>query len=85
LFFGIGFTSVEAKPSACVGLDSELNLIYSGFPHRDLDLIRVVSRHGLEMVAIDAPLSLPEGLCCLEESFPCHPKAGLQAGVVNGN
>ena len=32
-------------------------------------------------VAIDAPLSLPRGLCCLEEDCPCRPVApdGLKA------
>jgi len=77
-FLGIDLTSVEAKPSACIGLDSGLNLIYSGFPRQDSDILRVVSRHGLELVAIDAPLSLPEGLCCLEESCSCQPKAEVK-------
>ena len=27
------------------------------------------------MIAIDAPLSLPKGLCCLEESCSCQPAA----------
>jgi len=35
----------------------------------------VVSSHQPELVAIDAPLSLPKGLCCLEESCPCQPTA----------
>ena len=30
------------------------------------------------MVAIDAPLSLPQGLCCLEESCSCQPQAGVK-------
>ncbi len=33
-FLGIDLTSIEAKPSACVGLDRELNLIYSDFSIR---------------------------------------------------
>ena len=77
-FLGIDLTSVEAKPSACVGLDRELNLIYSGFSRQDSDILRVVSRNGLELVAIDAPLSLPEGLCCLEESCSCQPRAEVK-------
>lgn len=28
-----------------------------------------------ELVAIDAPLSLPKGLCCLEETGSCQPAA----------
>jgi hypothetical protein len=30
-FLGIDLTSTEAKPSACLGLDSESQLIYFGF------------------------------------------------------
>ena len=33
----------------------------------------MVSKHGFELVAIDAPISLPNGLCCLEESCSCQP------------
>ncbi len=75
---GIDLTSAEAKPSACLGLDRELKLIYSGFLHRDSDMVKVVSRHGFELVAIDAPLSLPKGLCCLEESCSCQPTAEVK-------
>ena len=75
---GIDLTSAEAKPSACLGLDRELKLIYSGFLHQDSDIMKVVTRHGFELVAIDAPLSLPKGLCCLEESCSCQPMAGVK-------
>jgi len=74
-FLGIDLTSAEAKPSACLGLDRELHLIYSGFLYQDSDILKVVSRHGFKVVAIDAPLSLPKGLCCLEESCSCQPAA----------
>ena len=57
-FLGIDLTSIETKPSAGVGLDRELNLIYSGFPRQDSDILRVVSRYSFELVAIDVPLSL---------------------------
>jgi predicted nuclease with RNAse H fold len=30
------------------------------------------------VVAIDAPLSLPSGLCCLEETCPCQPDLPLK-------
>jgi hypothetical protein len=77
-FLGIDLTSAEAKPSACLGLDRELKLIYCGFLYRDSGILEVVSRHGFELVAIDAPLSLPKGLCCLEEGCPCQPRAGVK-------
>jgi len=76
-FLGIDLTSTEAKPSACLGLDRELHLIYSGFLFQDSDILEVVTRHGFE-VAIDAPISLPAGLCCLEESCSCQPQAGVK-------
>ena len=77
-FLGIDLTSAEAKPSACLGLDRELHFMYSGFLYQDSAILEVVSRHEFEVVAIDAPLSLPAGLCCLEESCSCQPQAGVK-------
>lgn len=77
-FLGIDLTSKEAKPSACLGLDRELNLIYLGFLNGDSDILQVASRYDFELIAIDAPLSLPKGLCCLEESCSCQPMAGVK-------
>jgi hypothetical protein len=74
-FLGIDLTSAEAKPSACLGLDRELRLTYSGFLYRDSDILEVVNRHGFGLVAVDAPLSLPKGLCCLEAGCSCQPGA----------
>jgi len=71
---GIDLTSAEARPSACLGLDRGLHLIYSGSLYQDSDILEVVSRYEFELVAIDAPLSLPEGLCYLEEGCSCQPK-----------
>ena len=73
-FLGIDLTSTEAKPSACLGLDNQLNLIYLGFLNGDSDILKVASRYEFELIAIDAPLSLPKGLCCLEESCSCQPR-----------
>ena len=72
---GIDLTSKEAKPSACLGLDNQLNLICLDFPNGDSDILQVVSKYEFELIAIDAPLSLPKGLCCLEESCSCQPAA----------
>jgi len=72
-FLGIDLTSTEVSASACLGLDRELKLLYYGFLHRDSDILEVVNRYQFGLVAIDAPLSLPQGLCCLEESCSCQP------------
>jgi len=74
-FLGIDLTSAETKPSACLGLDNQLNLIYSGCLNGDSDIRQLVTRYAFELIAIDAPLSLPKGLCCLEESCSCQPTA----------
>ena len=74
-FLGIDLTSVETKPSACLGLDGELKLIYYGFPNSNSDILEVINRYRFKLIAIDAPLSLPKGLCCLEESCSCQEEA----------
>ena len=73
-FFGIDLTSTEAKPSACLGLDSESQLVYLGFLTENRDIVALLNFYSPQVIAIDAPLSLPLGLCCLEESCPCKPK-----------
>jgi len=73
-FFGIDLTSTEAKPSACLGLDGESQLVYLGFLTENRDIVALLNFYSPQLIAIDAPLSLPLGLCCLEESCPCKPK-----------
>ena len=74
-FFGIDLTSTEAKPSACVGLDGKLQLVYLGFLTENSDITALLNFYSPQVIAIDAPLSLPLGLCCLEESCLCEPKS----------
>ena len=73
-FFGIDLTSTEAKPSACIGLDGKLQLVYLGFLTENSDIIALLNFYSPQVIAVDAPLSLPLGLCCLEESCPCEPE-----------
>jgi hypothetical protein len=40
--------------------------------------VGLVLSYQFDLVAIDAPLSLPKGLCCLEESCPCQPSTELK-------
>jgi predicted nuclease with RNAse H fold len=74
-FFGIDLTSTEAKPSACLGLDSKSQLVYLGSIIENRDIVTLLNFYSPQVIAIDAPLSLPSGLCCLEESCPCQPKS----------
>ena len=73
-FFGIDLTSTEAKPSACLGLDDKSQLVYLGFLTENRDIVALLNFYSPQLIAIDAPLSLPLGLCCLEESCSCKPK-----------
>ncbi|MDH4299606.1 MAG: DUF429 domain-containing protein [Dehalococcoidia bacterium] len=73
-FFGIDLTSTEAKPSACLGLDNRSQLVYLGFLTKNRDMVALLGFYSPQVIAIDAPLSLPTGLCCLEESCSCKPE-----------
>jgi predicted nuclease with RNAse H fold len=73
-FFGIDLTSTETKPSACLGLDGESQLVYLGFLTENRDIVALLNFYSPQVIAIDAPLSLPLGLCCIEQSCPCEPK-----------
>jgi predicted nuclease with RNAse H fold len=74
-FFGIDLTSTEAKPSACLGLDDKSQTVYLGFLTKNTDITALLNLYLPLVVAIDAPLSLPAGLCCLEENCPCQPRS----------
>ena len=65
--FGIDLTSTATKPSDCLGLDGKLHLIYLGFVSENSDIMASTNFYFPQVMAIDAPLSLPLGLCCLEE------------------
>jgi len=73
-FFGIDLTSTEAKPSACLGLDGKSQLVYLGFLTKNRDIVALLNLYSPQVIAIDAPLSLPLGLCCLEQGCTCKQK-----------
>lgn len=70
IVFGVDLTSNETKPTACLGLDSKLQPVYLGFLAKDSDIIAIINIFLPRVIAIDAPLSLPLGLCCPDESCP---------------
>jgi predicted nuclease with RNAse H fold len=72
LFFGIDLTATEQKPSACVCLNASLDAVYCKLLSTDDALVDGINRNSPEIVAIDAPLSLPSGFCCLDEDCMCH-------------
>ncbi|MBM3119647.1 MAG: DUF429 domain-containing protein [Chloroflexi bacterium] len=74
MFFGIDLTSTEANPSACLCLNAKLQIVFYGLLGADTEIAAAISLNSPQVVAIDAPLSLPLGLCCLEESCGCQSR-----------
>jgi predicted nuclease with RNAse H fold len=82
-YFGLDLTG-SARPSGYAVLDASARLDDVGLVATDADIITLVERSGATTVAIDAPLGLPAGLCCLEASCPCAPWAtpGIRASEL---
>lgn len=69
---GIDLTSSPKKNTACAVLDAEPRLQSQVLLNSDEEIVAFVEAHRPALVAIDAPLSLPLGLCCLEETCSCQ-------------
>lgn len=71
-FAGIDLTSSPKKPSAYALLGAGLKIRFLGSLRTNSELIEITERHRPILVAIDAPLSLPVGLCCMNEDCLCE-------------
>ncbi len=80
-YLGIDPTSAPRRPSAFAVLDGQGTLHDLGLVGEDDDILALARRWRPRYLAIDAPLSLPNGMCCLEESCSCAPASpdGLKA------
>ena len=78
---GIDLTSSPRRLSAYAVLHDDGALAEVGLAREDAELLALAERWRPRIVAVDAPLSPPRGLCCLEEACPCRPSApgGLKA------
>ena len=72
VFLGIDPTSSDRKPSACALLDEDGSLVKLASPRTDADILELAARCRPDIVAIGAPLNLPSGFCCLDQSCECH-------------
>ncbi len=80
-FVGIDLTSSAARPSAIAVLGVDSRIISLDFPNTDNEIIATIGRTLPLLIAIDAPLSLPLGLCCLKEDCPCQQASQLKGRV----
>jgi len=80
-YLGIDPTCASRRPSAFAVLDDQGSLRDLGLAREDGDILALARRWRPRYLAIDAPLSLPQGMCCLEESCPCAAASpdGLRA------
>ncbi|MFQ6057319.1 MAG: DUF429 domain-containing protein [Anaerolineae bacterium] len=74
---GVDLTTSPKRPTAGVVLDEGGCFVAQGLYKEDDEILAFALEHRPALVAVDAPLSLPLGLCCLEETCPCRP---LSAG-----
>lgn len=71
-YIGVDLTAGR-RPSSLAVVDDAARLLALGQARTDADLLAWVAAYPAARVAVDAPLSLPVGLCCLEESCGCRP------------
>ena len=71
-FVGVDLTA-GSRPSDLAALDADGAVVVFSRPLSDDDLLECVRDLGGQIVAIDSPMGLPAGLCCLEESCGCTP------------
>jgi len=69
---GIDLAGVETRPSGFCTLDPETLKVETKILYGDEEIIREVEVSGAEVVAIDAPLSIPKGRKSLSERSNIH-------------
>lgn len=68
-FLGIDLS--RKNPSAYFSIDEEAKVLSFGFFKDDGEILEFVEKTKPSLIAIDSPLALPKGLCCLEENCSC--------------
>ena len=69
---GIDLRASRKRPSAVAILDSQSHLTELGSCYEDSDLTDLVGKVQPDLIAIGAPLNLPSGFCCLDQSCDCR-------------
>ncbi|MCP8322813.1 MAG: DUF429 domain-containing protein [Candidatus Methylarchaceae archaeon HK02M2] len=74
---GIDLAGVEKRDSGICILNEKL-MANTYILRRDIEIIEGMIKEGPELIAIDAPLSLPFGRCCLKDNCSCRKKGHLR-------
>ena len=68
---GIDLRASRKKPSTVAILDSQSHLTELRSCYEDSELTDLVGKVRPDVIAIGAPLNLPSGFCCLDQSCDC--------------
>ena len=69
---GVDLRASRKKPSSIAILDSQSHLTELCSFYEDSEFIKRVDDIQPDLVAIGAPLNLPSGFCCLDQTCECH-------------
>ena len=69
---GIDLRASHKKPSSVAILDSQSHLTELRNCYEDSELTDLVGEVRPDLIAIGAPLNLPSGFCCLDQSCDCR-------------
>jgi hypothetical protein len=72
LVIGIDLAGVETRPSGFCVLDTEKMKVKTSLLYTDDEILHEINKMNAKVVAIDAPLSLPNGRRSLEERSDIH-------------
>ncbi len=79
-YLGIDLKSSSKHASTIAVLKDDSRLDFIGNFSRDDELIDAVEQFQPKSLSIGAPLSLPDGLCCLETACSCRLASGQRKG-----
>ena len=69
---GVDLRASPKKPSSIAVLDTQSHLTELGSFYEDSELTKLVDDLRPDLVAICAPLNLPSGFCCLDQTCDCR-------------
>jgi predicted nuclease with RNAse H fold len=69
---GVDLRASRKKPSSIAILNSQSHLTELGSFYEDSEFIKLLDDVKPDLVAIGAPLNLPSGFCCLDQTCECH-------------
>ena len=69
---GVDLRASPKKPSSIAVLDTQSHLTELGSFYEDSELTKLVDDLRPDLVAIGAPLNLPSGFCCLDQTCDCR-------------